>query len=56
MLVDARWIMLVAVFTLVLVMVRKRKEWAEPLLVATAVATLLLTVLFFISEPLGMLS
>ncbi|WP_176558740.1 hypothetical protein [Micromonospora sp. WMMA1996] len=53
MLVDVRWIMLVVVFMLVLLMVRRRKEWAEPLLVATAVATFLITILFFIAAPLG---
>jgi uncharacterized membrane protein YkgB len=49
MLIDARWLLLIMVFVGVLVLVRKRREWAEPLVVALAVTTVLITLLFFIS-------
>ncbi|MEV4464331.1 hypothetical protein AB0J51_11940 [Micromonospora echinofusca] len=49
--VDIRWLALVAAFVAVTMLVRKRSEWANELLTAAAIATLLITVLFFIPAP-----
>ncbi|GAA2858276.1 hypothetical protein Acy02nite_22070 [Actinoplanes cyaneus] len=51
MLIDARWLVLGVVFGVVLLCVRRRKEWAEPVLVAIAVTTVLITLLFFVPKP-----
>ncbi|MER7588284.1 hypothetical protein ABTW72_12165 [Micromonospora sp. NPDC127501] len=52
MLIDARWVALIAACLAILLIVRKRKEWAEPLLVMAAIATLLITLFFFVGAPI----
>jgi hypothetical protein len=49
--IDIRWIALVAACTFVIVLVRTRREWVEPLLVVAAIAAVLITLLFFVTTP-----
>jgi hypothetical protein len=49
--IDIKWIILVAACIAVLVLVRKREEWRDPILVAVGVATVLITILFFVATP-----
>jgi len=53
--VDVRWVALVVAFILILILVKKYKEWSEPILVALAFVTVLTTLFFFVSAPVFVL-
>jgi hypothetical protein len=49
--IDVRWLVLIAACAAVPILIRKRREWAEPILVTATVATLLITIFFFLTAP-----